>query len=68
MRSKKTPAENPDLWEKLLDLCGQHEVQFAWVKGHAGTPENERCDQLSIQAARRPNLPADQYYEDHAPK
>ena len=63
MRGKKLPAENPDLWEKLLDLCDQHEVQFAWVKGHAGTPENERCDQLSMQAARQPNLPPDEVYE-----
>ena len=46
MRNAKDPALNPDLWEKLLDLLEKHEVTFVWVKGHAGHPENERCDQL----------------------
>lgn len=48
MRNKKEPALNPDLWEKLLRLLDQHDVQFVWVKGHAGHPENERCDQLAV--------------------
>ena len=47
MRNKNEPALNPDLWERLLRLCEQHEVHFVWVKGHAGHPENERCDQLA---------------------
>lgn len=42
------PALNPDLWQKLLDLLEQHEVTFNWVKGHAGHPENERCDRLAV--------------------
>lgn len=52
-------AENSDLWAKLLDLCEQHSVEFIWVRGHAGTKENERCDQLSIQAANERDLPKD---------
>jgi ribonuclease HI len=51
MRNAKEPAENPDLWAKLLDLCDTHEVRFNWVKGHAGNKENERCDQLATQAS-----------------
>ena len=52
-------AENVDLWARLLDLLEQHQVDFRWVKGHADTPENERCDRLAVEAAHRPNLPAD---------
>ncbi len=61
-RSRREKALNPDLWEKLLQLCEHHEVQFIWVKGHAGTPENVRCDELAMQAAQRPNLPGDDGY------
>lgn len=62
-RSKREKALNPDLWERLLDLCDQHDVKFVWLRGHAGDPENERCDQLSQQAARQENLPPDPGYE-----
>ena len=48
MRNKKEKALNPDLWETLLDLLDRHEVTFTWVKGHAGHPENERCDELAV--------------------
>lgn len=63
MRTKRDPALNPDLWAQLLDLCDQHQVEFVWVRGHAGDPENERCDQLAWQAARRRGLPPDEGYE-----
>ena len=63
MRNKREKAVNPDLWAKLLDLCQEHQVEFRWVRGHAGIPENERCDQLAVQAAHGRNLPADQGYE-----
>ena len=63
MRNKKDKAVNPDLWEKLLQQCGQQEVRFVWVRGHAGNPENERCDQLAVEAGAQPNLPADVIYE-----
>ena len=46
MRNKKEKALNPDLWDRLLALVDLHEVEFVWVKGHAGHPENERCDQF----------------------
>ena len=47
-KADKKPALNVDLWEQLLDLLGIHKVTFNWVKGHAGHPENERCDQLAV--------------------
>lgn len=63
MRNKKEPALNPDLWDRLLNLLEQHRVEFVWVKGHAGHPENQRCDDLTQQTARRRDLPADEEYE-----
>jgi ribonuclease HI len=53
MRNKKDPALNPELWDKLLKLCEIHEVEVVWVKGHAGHPENERCDRLAVAAASK---------------
>lgn len=53
MRNKKEKALNPDLWEKLLNLLEVHQVEFVWVKGHAGHPENERCDQLAVMEAQK---------------
>ncbi len=47
-KADKKPALNPDLWEKLLNLISEHNVTIEWVKGHAGHPENERCDQLAV--------------------
>ena len=63
MRGKGQPAINPDLWKQLLALCEQHEVTFSWVRGHAGNTENERCDRLSVQAAKSRNLAIDAGYE-----
>lgn len=62
-RTRKAAALNPDLWERLLDLCAQHEVEFVWIRGHVGHAENERCDILATQAAGEKNLPADTLYE-----
>lgn len=61
-RNKKEMAKNPDLWQELLDLCKIHDVEFVWVKGHAGIAENERCDQLAVAAAHGSNLPVDEGY------
>lgn len=47
-KADKKPALNADLWEKLLTLLDIHTVNFIWIKGHAGHPENERCDQLAV--------------------
>lgn len=51
-RSNNEPALNPDLWERLLQLDSKHSIEFVWVKGHAGHPENERCDELAVGAYR----------------
>lgn len=47
-KADKKPALNPDLWDELLQLLSVHEVEINWVKGHAGHPENERCDKLAV--------------------
>lgn len=47
-KADKKPALNSDLWEELLNLLDIHDVTFCWVKGHAGHPENERCDELAV--------------------
>ncbi|MEI7812063.1 MAG: ribonuclease HI [Ignavibacteria bacterium] len=61
-RNKTDLAVNIDLWEKLLKLLENHEVEFRWVKGHAGHAENERCDVLAKQSASEKNLPEDAGY------
>ena len=61
-RNSKEMAKNPDLWQELLDLCQIHDVEFVWVKGHAGIPENERCDRLAVTAAQDSNLAIDRGY------
>jgi ribonuclease HI len=62
-RNKREKALNVDLWERLLALCEHHQVEFVWVKGHAGLRENERCDRLSMEALKQKNLPIDDGYE-----
>ena len=54
---------NPDLWKRYIPLHKKFKPKFVWVKGHAGHPENERCDVLAVQAAQSGNLPADSWYE-----
>lgn len=46
-KSDGSPALNPDLWEKLLELVDVHKIEYNWVKGHAGHPYNERCDAMA---------------------
>ena len=48
---------------RYVAIYRQHQVKFVWVKGHADIPENERCDQLAVQASKMPNLQIDYYYE-----
>ena len=48
-KADKKPALNVDLWEKLLELLDTNKVNFNWIKGHAGHPENERCDTLAVE-------------------
>ncbi len=59
MRNNKDKALNPDLWEKLLQLLSKHTVRFQWVRGHNGHAENERCDELAVEAAAGGDLPED---------
>ena len=47
-KADKKPALNVDLWEQLLPLLERHQVEFVWVKGHQGHPENERCDRMAV--------------------
>jgi ribonuclease HI len=56
-------VKNPDLWQRFLKVYTKHKVKFVWVKGHAGNPENERCDQLAVQAASGFQLLVDEGYE-----
>jgi ribonuclease HI len=62
MRTKKDAAENADLWAKLLYLCDSLRVQFVWIRGHAGHPENEYCDKLAFQATDGEDLKEDNTY------
>ena len=66
-KKKNVRRLNWDLWERLLDACAQHDVEFIWVRGHAGNTENERCDRLSVQAAQGKDLPVDALYEEPLP-
>ena len=47
-KADKKPALNVELWDRLLELLSEHDVTIEWVKGHAGHPENERCDKLAV--------------------
>ena len=62
MRNKREPAVNPDLWQRLLDLCDEHTVEFRWVRGHSGNADNERCDRLAREAAASSDLAPDPGY------
>ena len=65
--SPSKPAKNSDLWKELLALCEKHTVTFLWVKGHAGHPENERCDVMAVAASELKELPADEAFETPPP-
>lgn len=53
MRTKKDPAKNPDLWERMLELLEIHDTDFIWVKGHADNEFNNRCDELAVAESRK---------------
>lgn len=59
-RGKNEPVKNPDLWKRLLEAKAPHQVEFIWVKGHDGHPQNERCDTLATQAADGEELAEDE--------
>ena len=52
-KKDKKPALNPELWDELLTEISRHEVTIEWIKGHAGHPENERCDELAVMESRK---------------
>lgn len=54
--------KNADLWERFLRISSKHQLRFFWVKGHAGHPENERCDRLAVEAALQGDLKEDTGY------
>lgn len=63
-------VKNPDLWMRFLQVWKRHRVAFHWIKGHAGHPENERCDALAVAAgagehSKGTELPADIWYEEN---
>lgn len=55
--------KNPDLWKKFLALYRKYDIQLVWIKGHNNIPENERCDQLAVDASRGSDLPPDEGFE-----
>lgn len=55
--------KNEDLWRKYLKVAQNQKVRLQWVKGHAGNPENERCDQLAVLAGKTPPLLIDEGFE-----
>jgi len=55
--------KNHDLWARYDALAPRFRLQFTWIKGHAGHPDNERCDRLAVEAGSRPGLPPDEEYE-----
>ena len=56
-------VKNDDLWRRFIPLMRMHKLQFHWIKGHAGHPENERCDQLAVKAAQSQQLSIDVVFE-----
>ena len=62
----KKPVKNVDLWQRLLAAMAPHQVKFEWVRGHAGHPENERCDALATAAADGEGLIEDEGFSGEA--
>jgi len=58
--------KNPDLWKRFLQIYRTHHVKFIWIKGHANITENERCDQLAVQAYKTSELLIDSFYESES--
>lgn len=59
----KKPVKNKDLWLRMLEAVGEHQVEWRWVRGHTGDVENERCDQLAMAAASGGGLLEDVGFE-----
>ena len=52
-KSDKKPALNADLWQQLLEAVAPHKIHYQWIKGHAGHPENERCDAMAVAESQK---------------
>jgi len=63
VRTNFKDKKNKDLWLRFLEVYKQHQIRFTWVKGHNGHPENERCDELAVEASKQKNLLIDTYFE-----
>lgn len=55
--------KNPDLWQRFLKIHRKHQVNFHWIKGHNAHPQNERCDQLAVKAAKESPFKIDVFFE-----
>ncbi len=53
IKKDKKPALNSDLWQEILELMKKHKCELVWVKGHAGHPENERCDDMAVAESKK---------------
>lgn len=62
LKTRFKGKKNEDLWMRFLKVYPKHQVKFIWVKGHANIPENERCDQLAVEASMQPRLKKDVGY------
>jgi ribonuclease HI len=58
--------KNKDLWLRFLELYKLHQIKFSWVRGHNGHPENERCDQMAVNASKQKGLLIDSVFEVEA--
>lgn len=56
-------VKNPDLWQRFIPLYKKHKIEFHWIKGHNGHPENEKCDELAVQASQSVHLKIDTFFE-----
>ena len=52
-KGRQIPRLNPDLWAPLLEESEKHVIHYHWLKGHAGHPENERCDRLAVEQSKK---------------
>jgi len=55
--------KNPDLWKRFINIYRKHKVELIWVKGHANNPENEKCDELAVNAYKNGTLIEDVGYQ-----
>ena len=55
--------KNPDLWKRFLKVYDLHKIRFQWIKGHNNHPQNERCDQLAVEAAKNGIKIKDDFFE-----